>query len=289
MKNHLLSLSFLAALVLASGCNAVLGIEAAEVDPALGTTGAAGNAAGNTGASGSSGAAGTAGAAGSTGGTACDRYCDDAAGNCKQDNAVYTSRSVCMLMCANFEPGVDGETDKDSLACRAYHAKAAKDNPTLHCRHAGVLGGGVCGSDPCTAFCLQAFAFCAGASLGYASEGECLAACKGKMQYLGGDGDGDLKYTGGDSLNCRLYHLEAAANPDSTTAKVTHCPHTKADSTVCFKEGAAGAAGASGAAGAAGASGTAGAAGASAGAAGAGQGGVAGAGMSAAGAGGDPY
>lgn len=271
MRHFLSSITCMSALVLASGCNAVLGIDAAEVDPALSSTGVAGSS----------------GAAGSTGTTPCDLYCNDSAANCTGDNAEYTSRSVCMKMCQVFEPGVDGETDKDSLACRAYHAKAAKDAPTLHCRHSGVLGGGVCGNEPCAAFCLQAFAFCAGASLAYISEAECLAACKGKMQYLSGEGDSDLKYTGGDSLNCRLYHLEAAVNPDSPTAKVTHCPHTKLESTTCFNEGAAGAAGAGGAAGAAGAAG--GGAAGKAGGAGAGAGGV-GAGMAAAGAAGaDPY
>ncbi len=272
MQNKHFCLVGLVGLVVASGCNAVLGIETAELDPALGSAGAgAPGAAGAAGSSaGSAGQPGVAGQGGATGGTPCDRYCDDAATFCKQDNAIYTSRSVCMRMCANFEPGVDGETDKDSLACRAYHVKAAKDNPAIHCRHAGVLGGGVCGNEPCTAFCLQAFALCPGATLGYASEAECLSACKGKMQYLSGDGDGDLEYTGGDSLNCRLYHLESAANPDSPTAKATHCPHTQAASTVCFNEGKGGASGTAGAGGA----GTA-AAGGWGGAASAGSGGAA--------------
>jgi len=37
--------------------------------------------------------------------------------------------------------------------------------------------------------------------------------------------------TSGNTLDCRLYHLESAYVSD--TAAITHCPHTGAVSTVC--------------------------------------------------------
>jgi len=75
----------------------------------------------------------------------------------------------CEAACADF-PGqstifnplaIDSTTN--SLPCRKYHATAASTtgNPTLHCPHAGVLGGGQCGTE-CDGYCNLVVGSCTG-------------------------------------------------------------------------------------------------------------------------------
>ena len=51
--------------------------------------------------------------------------------------------------------------------------------------------------------------------------------------YLSGPEDQEL-IAEGPSLNCRLWHLESAYDPNNPQAKVTHCPHLAKVSTTCF-------------------------------------------------------
>jgi hypothetical protein len=126
-----------------------------------------------------------------------------------------------------------GDTTQDSLACRTYHAGAAAGDPDVHCRHAGPVGGGTCGDDPCGPYCLLDFAFCGDLpSPPFASETACRTACKADFNYLTVDA-GDLTLAAGNTLNCRIYHLESAYEPDNPTAKTTHCPHTAVQSATC--------------------------------------------------------
>jgi hypothetical protein len=111
-----------------------------------------------------------------------------------------------------------------------WHAHAAVSAPGEHCRHAGPLGAGVCGSDPCADFCSMAWNFCGTNS--YPSESACLDACHPDA------GVDDAGYPGfkydtnasdlqdmGDTLNCRLYHLENFIN----TGDGVHCSHVAQD------------------------------------------------------------
>jgi serine/threonine-protein kinase len=163
----------------------------------------------------------------------CDRYCDLIMKNCAGSNAEYLSREICMKMCPAFEIGVaGGDTQSGTLGCRLFHASAAESAPADHCRAAGPLGGRHCGKDPCQPFCTLAVTYCAPPKPMPYKEGlsECEAACK-NYRYLSVDA-GDTTLESGNTLNCRLWHLETAYTSDDFG--MFHCPHTKRISSTCF-------------------------------------------------------
>jgi hypothetical protein len=195
-------------LVLLGGCNSILGITAATQEP--------------------DDSGGDAGPPSLT----CAFYCATVMQNCTGPNLEYLDMPTCMTACPIFEPGTSFTTDTadDTLGCRIYHALAAAGDPSYHCRHAGPVGGDHCGM-PCEAFCNLDTSYCAAPNpVAYSSPTLCQADCA-NYTYLTGS-TGDLTQTGGDTLNCRVYHLEAAFA--SMSAAQYHCPHTEPVSAVCF-------------------------------------------------------
>jgi hypothetical protein len=97
----------------------------------------------------------------------------------------------------------------------------------VHCPHAGPLGAVTCGTNPCDDFCNMAQQFCG--TMSYASVDDCLEACNADAGYagfpyqIGGDAS-DLQ-AGGNTLNCRIYHLENYL----FTGDPVHCTHIAAD------------------------------------------------------------
>jgi hypothetical protein len=173
------------------------------------------------------------------GGTAdpnsCQAYCATMQSNCRGANQAYTSAVTCQAICATFETGVQGETSNDSLACRITRAKQTVTDPTTSCPKAGALATGC--TDPCTAFCAQAFALCKPTNaFQYESLGACKAACVTWPYIMQADAGlvGDLAFSTGDSLNCRLYHLQSGYDPNTPKAAEYHCPHAAGNSTKCF-------------------------------------------------------
>lgn len=185
-------------------CNSVFGIDAADPEPT-----------------------------GDDGGTPtldCQHYCDLVLKNCTGPNAEYLIADDCTKMCPVFDLGAIGTTMTDTLGCRLTHAIAAAAQPDKECRLAGPLGGGGCG-DPCESFCSLDLAYCGMMNRPVAYEGgtpDCMNACAG-YPYLSDAGDTTL--TSGNTLNCRLYHLESAYVSDM--ASFTHCPHTGVVSATC--------------------------------------------------------
>ena len=204
--------SIAGAIAILAGCNAVLGIDEAKLEPSVG-----------------------AGDAAVEGGPAsCPGYCATIMKNCTGDNQEYTRIETCVAMCQHLEPGLPGDISHDSLECRNYHAGAATGDPKFHCRHAGPTGGGHCGTDVCAPYCLLDIALCGGMATPPFAGGEqgCHNECA-KFLYLQSDA-GDLTLTEkSDTLNCRVYHLEAAYDPTNPTAATTHCPHTATISATC--------------------------------------------------------
>jgi len=187
------------------GCNGIFGWSAAEVDPTLGADG---------------GEAGTT----SSNVISCDVYCNLVMTYCTGKLAAYGSPEVCRAMCNKLEPGFAGETSANTVACRQYHAAAAANDAEHHCPHASAMGGEICGSSLCEAFCLYDVALCK--TTAYPSESSCRTSCA-KFRYdVAG---GDLGQPSGDTLNCRLYHLQ---NAYGINAEV-HCPHTAVTSATC--------------------------------------------------------
>jgi hypothetical protein len=77
---------------------------------------------------------------------ACAAYCTAVMGACTAANAQYPSEAMCLTACSTmtWELGTAGATSGNSIACRTYHAGAARTNAAVHCPHAGPTGGGVC-------------------------------------------------------------------------------------------------------------------------------------------------
>jgi hypothetical protein len=174
----------------------------------------------------------------------CATYCNVVNQNCTGASSQYAFwPNDCMDLCAFWETGNPGDTTGDTRECRIYHAGAAQgsaSNAAFHCPHAGPLGGGVgyCvapdASDSakavCDSFCELDSYLCRG--IAYEGPGECEEACLG-YPYTGGGVTTDT----GNSLDCRVYHLEYAAyyySVGDTDAGATHCSHTAVESATCF-------------------------------------------------------
>lgn len=200
----------LGAAALLAACNGIFGIEEASVDPNFVQTEVATNEP-----------------------LDCDSYCAAIMKNCTGPNQEYISEAVCKAMCIHFEPGIPNKHDEDSLACRLYHAVNAAGSPAVHCKHAGPTGGGHCGEQPCNAYCLLETALCNGPLSQFAGgELQCRQECAAQYTYLTDPSVPDIT-TWGNTLNCRLYHLESAYAPDNPVASTTHCPHTGTVSATC--------------------------------------------------------
>jgi hypothetical protein len=189
----------------------------------------------------------------------CDAYCGDMQLACpaNSDNQEYIETSspdagsVCMQLCT-FRENTQEELPQtvnltgaaptdDTVACRVWHANAALNlSPEEHCPHAGPLGGGFCGTTAataCTDFCTPAVSFCPGAYAGGLQD--CMNAClpdggfpdggyPGYPYQINGYDDGgdspDLQ-TSGNTLNCRMYHLEARLSTTDPSEQMLHCQH----------------------------------------------------------------
>jgi hypothetical protein len=152
----------------------------------------------------------------------CAAYCAKIQMNCTSapdagDNVQYASTQACSDYCmtaAAWPAGATGDQSGNTIGCRLYHAGAAAADPVLHCPHAGPTGGGVCGS-LCDNYCQLMAKNCTGANAQYDAT-TCMTKCA-MIPTTGKAGD-----MAGNTVQCRIYHLSAAA-----TDPVLHCPHSK--------------------------------------------------------------
>lgn len=178
------------------------------------SSGAGGDGTGGAGGDGGHGGHG-AGQGGSGGGDpACAAYCGSVMANCVDAYKVYSSEATCLAVCAELPPGSAGDQSGNTVACRAANAAeaGATGEPEVHCPIAGPGGEGVCGTN-CEGYCTLMLAVCAGY---FSTEAECQSACAGVPDPAGYG----VSSTKGNTLDCRLYHLSAAA-----IAPQVHCPH----------------------------------------------------------------
>ncbi|MCA9560216.1 MAG: hypothetical protein KC583_16825, partial [Myxococcales bacterium] len=155
-------------------------------------------------------------------GSECENYCELTQANCTEANAIYPAMDSCLAACQAMPTnGAAGTTEGNSVQCRTYHAAVAADDPALHCQHAGITGGGVCGANACESYCEQVTFNCTGENAQYADYDACVGGCVELNR------EGAWNATEGDSVQCRAYHASfpAAADP------ATHCPHAGAEPT----------------------------------------------------------
>jgi hypothetical protein len=149
----------------------------------------------------------------------CGEFCDTVMSNCTGDNKVYDTPEKCMALCELLPPGDTVEPGRtNTVECRLREAReagiAVAEDVNRHCRSAGpeaidcggacqsycTLYKGACGVDQCT------------------SHEGCVHACSALLNT----GSWDLTEDhDGDTLQCRLVHLENA-----TIQPKQHCPHS---------------------------------------------------------------
>lgn len=207
------------------GCRQALGLEDAEVDPSLSHSSKGGSAGSNTATGGSADAAASGGtsadAHGGAGGASdglCEHYCTIVIQNCTGAFAVYTSLASCLAVCAALPEGMPEDRNGNTVQCRLHAASVATDEVPHYCPVAGPGGNGVCGSN-CESLCQLRDKLCANYETG--DRAACLQDCA-KLQDLGTySTDVSAKQYGGPHVQCRLYHLSAAAADDPQL----HCKH----------------------------------------------------------------
>ncbi len=150
----------------------------------------------------------------------CEVYCDNVLTHCTGADALYADEAECMAACALIPAtGQEGDTSGNTLQCRTYHAgDPAAADPSLHCPHASLSGGDVCGTW-CEVYCELTETTCTGDNALYADRSACLAACDELPQ--------DAPHTAveGDSVQCRIYHGGLPARMDAAL----HCAHAAED------------------------------------------------------------
>lgn len=153
----------------------------------------------------------------------CAAYCSKIQMNCTAgsgdagSNAQYMDAATCNTYCtmaAAWPAGTAADTSGNTIGCRLYHATAAAANATVHCPHAGPTGGGVCGSY-CDNYCQLMAKNCTGANAVYDA-----ATCMTKCMTI--PTNGQPNDTSGNTIQCRIYHLGAAAADPAL-----HCAHAK--------------------------------------------------------------
>lgn len=142
--------------------------------------------------------------------SACLAYCDTSAGKATPEGRT-TDQNI------------------DSWGCRQYWLERAEEatdaaQRTSACSAASISGGDVCGTH-CDLYCTLAETVCTGGDALFSSRQACVAACS----ELGGMDDvlPNVSVTPqlfgyGDTVTCRLHHLQAAAVQNNAGL---HCKH----------------------------------------------------------------
>ncbi|MGA3123018.1 MAG: hypothetical protein ABSF69_19790 [Polyangiaceae bacterium] len=218
-----------------AGCDAVFGIHAAHPWP---------DAESGPGATAQSGCGEEAG---------CAEYCCLMAKNCSGSNAEFMDATAdtnpCMTLCSLYPngslypypgpPPASVDASLDTLGCRLWYAYAAADlgegGAPVNCPRAGPLGSDLCGG-PIHPFCELDTNYCIGQDENIVGYDGGIAGCEATLNAVNqGDanfylrtGDillppGDNIVSTGNTLNCRLWHLEFGIQEDNP---MIHCPHT---------------------------------------------------------------
>jgi hypothetical protein len=160
----------------------------------------------------------------------CEKYCDRALANCKDDNAIYASRDTCLGICKllPLEPEEDEVLSKsNTVACRSEQARLAGQTgePEVHCAAAGPGGSPAgrsdgCGNN-CESYCMLQPLLCAEEDDPSLEQLECESRClalpdRGAFDVVA---DHDA-----NNVQCRLVHLSSAAL--GPTAAEDHCWHS---------------------------------------------------------------
>jgi hypothetical protein len=138
----------------------------------------------------------------------CERYCDAVMARCSGADAVYTSGEACAAVCAALPPGIPGDGPVNSVECRLRAARGANSDPARFCPVAGPGGNGDCGSN-CASLCGLREQICADDASG--DTDTCVENCAALPDLGTYSVDSSAAQDSGPHVQCRLYHLSAAA------------------------------------------------------------------------------
>ena len=153
----------------------------------------------------------------------CDEYCGKIMSVCAGDIAQYSDERTCILQCLDHltAAGTVDDYSDNTIGCRIVHTgNAERSDPEVHCYHAGLSGGNICGTW-CDNYCSLSASVCAGGDALYGSQEECLGACQSfsdVTQY------GEFE---GDTVQCRLEQLRLAIDD------VSLCTQAAPESEIC--------------------------------------------------------
>lgn len=203
-------------------------------EPIAGAAGA-GASGGTSGVGGTAGTSGAAGAPVGEGGAAgsdtpvsmCETYCTEITTYCVGGLQQYVDTEQCMHICELLPQGTLGEATGNTVACRLKNAADARYASGVergrYCRRAGPGGDNGCGTN-CEGFCSLMQNVCTAEEsplYRFASTEECMAACSalpdGEVPYS----TSDEAVSDGNSVQCRLFHVNSAAMLDP----LEHCEH----------------------------------------------------------------
>jgi hypothetical protein len=210
-KSSLIAVSsfLLACLLLVAGCELIIGLEDHTLAVDGGTT--------------------------DTDSALCKRYCSRVTTSCKaQELEAYANEENCLAVCALLPPGKAdaSETSRNTVSCRAHFAEEAAthfEEAEEYCPAAAPGGGSPgmenrCG-DNCQAYCQLYGEVCSDVP-NLKEQKNCMDKCRALPDR--GSFGATTDFMGGDTIQCRLAHLTAAAvakreaNADETKL---HCEH----------------------------------------------------------------
>lgn len=139
-----------------------------------------------------------------TGSPECEAYCTEIGKACTGQHAQFASRAACIRVCDEYPRGE--ASPQNTLECRRGQVTQAlqTNEPGFHCPAAGPYGAGKCGS-PCQAYCSLWGSICP-------EDAKAIAACEKTCAAVPQTGAFSLSSgDGGDTIECRLSRLSAAA------------------------------------------------------------------------------
>jgi hypothetical protein len=190
-----------------AGCRQVLSIEQREYDPSLADAGTDADAQVDT--------------------LSCEYYCQLITDTCKGSNKQYSTIEACIGLCSTFPEGKLDDEKGNTLGCRIHVLETTKAMiESSDCAAAGPGGDGVCGSN-CESFCSSMQTVC---PQGFESEDDCMDVCTPLIEC--GNYHVTSSTPDNPSIQCRLYHMSAAAinilsaeKGELTDSQLNHCPH----------------------------------------------------------------
>jgi hypothetical protein len=157
----------------------------------------------------------------------CAEYCETVTATCTADDGTsqYASAQACEAVCLRgMSLGSPGDKDSglDTAYCRYENSLTAGDFGEIKfdCATAGLGGNGACG-DICDVYCSLLVNVCGEVLAGefiLTDHETCVAECETVPRT---PEPFDFEVDSGNTLECRLWHIQAAFNNAEQ-----HCPHS---------------------------------------------------------------